>query len=105
MAACLHRSRNGPTMFSPDLLRGLVAVVDCGGFTRAAERLGTSQGAMSVKLRRLEAQTGRQLLRRSTRGVPVPTPDGELLLGYAREVLQLLDEAQNRFAGPALRGA
>jgi len=34
----------------------------------------------------------------------VPTPDGELLLGYARTIMSLEEEVRNRLAAPKLRG-
>lgn len=41
-------------MFDPVLLRSFVAVVDCGNFTRAAERLHLTQSTVSQQIRRLE---------------------------------------------------
>ena len=73
-------------MFDTVLLRSFVAVVQEGGFTLAAARLNLTQSAVSAHLRRLEKQTGRDLLARTTRSVTL-TADGELLLGYARAIL------------------
>ena len=42
------------TLFDPVLLRSFVAVVDCGNFTRAAERLHLTQSTVSQQIRRLE---------------------------------------------------
>lgn len=69
--------------FDLDLLRMFVAICDTGGFTRAAERLHYTQSAVSLQLKRLEEMVGKRLLERHTRKVAV-TPDGEILLGYAR---------------------
>jgi DNA-binding transcriptional LysR family regulator len=67
-------------------LEYLVAVVDDGGFTRAAQRLHVAQPGVSAQIRRLEAELGQELLDRSTRGVR-PTAAGEAVLPYARAAL------------------
>lgn len=75
-----------------DVLRTLVTGFDLGSFARAAERLGRSQSAISTQLRRLEAQIGQPLVQKAGRGLK-PTLAGENLLGYARRILELNDEA------------
>lgn len=75
------------------LLRSFVAVADCGNFTRAAERLHLTQSTVSQQVRRLEDTLGCRLLDRSVRRVLV-TAEGERLLGYARRILALHDEAE-----------
>ena len=83
----------GHLMFDTVLLRSFVAVVQEGGFTHAAARLNLTQSAVSAHLRRLEKQIGRDLLVRTTRSVTL-TVDGELLLGYARAILALNQDAR-----------
>jgi len=68
-------------------LEYLVAVVDDGGFTRAAERLHVAQPGVSAQIRRLEAELGQELLERSSRGVR-PTAAGAAVLPYARAALE-----------------
>jgi DNA-binding transcriptional LysR family regulator len=68
-------------------LEYLVAVVDDGGFTRAAERLHVAQPGVSAQVRRLEAELGQELLDRRSRGVR-PTAAGEAVLPYARAALE-----------------
>ncbi|ELQ10108.1 LysR family transcriptional regulator [Pseudomonas syringae BRIP39023] len=75
-----------------DCLAAFVAVIDCGGFTNAGERIGKTQAAVSLMLGRLEARVGRKLLERSRRGVTL-TEHGERLIGYARRIQMLEDEA------------
>lgn len=86
-----------------DALRSLVAVADTGGFTAAGELLGRTQSAISIKIKKLEDSLGTRLFDRTSRSL-TPTSDGELLLGYARRLLDLNDEAVLRFAEPEAEG-
>jgi len=90
-------------MLDFELLRAFVAVVDCGGFHRAAERLNLTQSTISQQIKRLELETKRPLFRRTTRSVAL-TDDGEMLLGDARRLLQLEEAARLRMAAPRLSG-
>ncbi len=85
------------------LLRSFITVMEAGGFTRAGERLGLSQPAISLQMKRLEESVGRVLIERESRGLRV-TPDGEILLGYAREMLRLNDEARGRLSDRDVEG-
>jgi LysR family transcriptional regulator, chromosome initiation inhibitor len=70
--------------FDPAGLECLAAIVEEGGFDRAAQRLNITQSAVSQRLRTLEAQVGTVLVVR-TRPVR-PTPAGQLLLKHTRQV-------------------
>lgn len=71
------------TPFSPDLLECLAAVIEEGGFERAAKRLSITQSAVSQRLHSLETQAGTVLI---VRGRPLrPTPAGRLLLRHAMQ--------------------
>lgn len=85
------------------ILRTLVAADHLGGFARAADRVGRTQSAVSLQLRRLEAQLGRKLFVKSGRGL-VPTEAGEVLLAYAQRLLVLNDEALAAVRGQGLSG-
>jgi DNA-binding transcriptional LysR family regulator len=61
-------------------------------FSRAARKLRRTQPAVSQAIRRLEDNSGEQLIDRSSRDGTL-TDAGELLLDYADRVLRLLDEA------------
>ncbi len=75
-----------------DLMRSFLAVADTGSVTAAADRVGRTQSAVSMQIRRLEDSLGQPLFHRLPRGVTL-TPRGEQLLPYARRVTSLLDEA------------
>jgi DNA-binding transcriptional LysR family regulator len=77
-------------------LRSFVAVAENGGFMRAAAVLHLSQAAVSQHVRRLESAVGHPLVERSGRGSKF-TKDGEQLLGYARRILALHDDALHSF--------
>ena len=67
-------------------LRYFLAVIDHGGFTRAATYLGRTQQAISKSLRQLEAELGVRLLDRES-SVPRPTAFGHELARFARQVI------------------
>ena len=85
------------------LLRTFVAIVDDGGFGRAARRLNCTQSTASLHVRRLEEAAGARLIDRGPRRLRV-TPAGETLLGYARRLLALHDEARAHMTAPRLSG-
>lgn len=74
-------------------LRTLDAIARHGSFTRAAEELHLAQSALSQQVRRLEAELGVDLLRRTSRTVAV-TDAGQVVLDYARRVLSEVDGLQ-----------
>jgi DNA-binding transcriptional LysR family regulator len=78
--------------FDLDVLRTLVFAVDLGGFSRAAARVGRTQSAVSLQMRRLEELAGERLFEKAGRSFAVTTA-GERMLGYARRLLALNDEA------------
>ncbi|ANS70535.1 transcriptional regulator, LysR family [Streptomyces lincolnensis] len=73
-------------------LEAFLAVVDVGSFTRAAARLGVSQPAVTNRVRGLEQSLGTELLRRLPHGV-TPTPAGDELVPYARDIVALTTRA------------
>lgn len=87
-------------MFDSRLLRAFITIVDAGSFTTAAERLHLTQSTISQQLARLEDTFGQQLVDRSARPIGT-TAAGERLLGYARRLLQLEQEAQAAVCDPA----
>lgn len=91
--------------FDPDALECLAAIVEEGGFERAAQRLSITQSAVSQRLRALESQVGTVLVVRSR---PLrTTPAGQLLLKHAKMMRLLradLDRDLQDLA-PGLAGA
>lgn len=87
-----------------DLLRAFVTVAETGSFTRTGQELGRTQSAVSMQIKRLEEQLGSCLLDRAGRAAVV-TPEGRILFGYAKRLLQLNDEAMARLLRPEVDGA
>ncbi len=83
------------------LLKTFVAVVDTGSLTSAGKRVGRSQPAITHQIKRLETALGRTLFADNKRSL---TKDGELLLAYARKLINLNEEARSRFSTPSLAG-
>lgn len=85
-------------MFDIVLLRTFEAVAGLSSFTKAGQQLNLTQSAVSAHIRRLEEQTGAALFERSTRTVAL-TPQGQALLGYAKAILRLSEEARTLMKG------
>jgi LysR family transcriptional regulator, chromosome initiation inhibitor len=71
-------------MIEAKLLETLAAVLDEGGFERAARRLNLTQSAVSQRIRQLEKTVGQPVLTRTH--PPRPTGPGRALLRHARRV-------------------
>lgn len=92
-----------PATLDPELLRTFVAFADTGSFTRAARLVDRTQSAVSMQMKRLEEIVGRPLFDREGRQLAL-SHDGRQLVGYARRMLMLHDEALARFQEPDLTG-
>ncbi len=73
-------------------LRAFVAVIEQGGFTRAADALGITQPTVSTLVASLEKRMGTPLLERARSGAQ-PTEAGAALLPYARRILATAEQA------------
>lgn len=89
----------------------LVALADCRSFSRAAERIGVSQPALSAQIRTLEEQLGVRLVERRATGAEL-TPLGRECLSFAEAALQasraflsFSTRAQQRLTGRTRLGA
>ena len=75
-----------------EAVQAFVLAADLKSFTRAAEVLDTTQSAVSLKIKRLEAGLGRRLLERTPRQVQL-SPDGSAFLGAARSLIAAHQDA------------
>ncbi len=73
-------------------LRGLVTLSETRSFTQAAEQLYRTQPALSLQIKRLEERLGTPLVHRNGRSISM-TEAGEVLVNYARKILELNEEA------------
>ena len=76
-----------------DQALAFLAVVEAGGFTAAAARLGMSKAFVSKQVGALEGALGVRLLHRTTRRVAL-TDAGRLYLDYARQARELLGDGE-----------
>ncbi len=88
---------------SPELLKSFLTIADEGSFQRAANRIGRTQSAVSMQIKRLEDMLGHKLFTRERPNVRL-TPKGETLLSYARRFLELQDEVWDVLAEPKAEG-
>ncbi|MEW6121221.1 MAG: LysR family transcriptional regulator [Pseudomonadota bacterium] len=85
-----------------DAVRAFIAIAELGSFTRAAEAMGTTQAAVSLKLKRLEERLGCRLMERTPRHVQL-SARGDTFLDHARNLLAAHDRALAAFAQPRRR--
>lgn len=87
-------------------VRSFLAVVDYGGYHRAAEALHLTQPAVSQHVRRLEARVGGPLFERQGRGVQV-SARGDVVAAELRGLLRVHDRAVAHLSGdrPFVLGA
>ncbi|MDR9433626.1 MAG: LysR substrate-binding domain-containing protein [Spiribacter sp.] len=96
-------SPQGLPLLDVEVLRTFVAIAETGSFTRAAQQVFRTPSAVSMQIKRLEEMLGRAMFVREPRQVHL-TPEGETLLGYARQMLELNDEAVGQFLSPQVGG-
>ena len=80
-----------------DAIQAFIRIAELGSFTRAAEAMRTTQAAVSLKLKRLEARLGCRLIERTPRHVQL-SARGAVFLEHARELLEVHDRALAGFA-------
>ncbi len=90
-------------MLDPELLRSFVAIAETGSFTTAAARVFRTPSAVSMQIKRLEETLGVSVFARDARNVSL-TPDGDVLLGYARRLIALNRETVSRFVTSEVSG-
>lgn len=80
-----------------EAVQAFVLVADLASFTRAAEAMGSTQSAVSLKIRRLETGLGRRLLERTPRLVRL-SAEGAAFLASARNLVAAHQSAVGAFA-------
>lgn len=83
-------------------LQCFLAVSDSGSFTKAAERVGRTQSAMSQQIAKLENLVGKPLFNRG-KALSLTT-EGEIFLAYAKQIYLLHRESLDQFKEPELHG-
>lgn len=83
-------------------LNCFIAVAETKSFTRAATKITRTQSAISQQITKLEKQIGKPLFERGK--TIILTSEGEILLNYAKKIIQLNHEAIDRFKQPELEG-
>lgn len=100
----MSQSLNRPLpILELDVLRTFVAIAETGSFSSAANAVHRTPSAVSMQIKKLEDMLGRPLFVRESRHVGV-TPDGEVLLSYARRLLAINREAVSKFVVPDISG-
>ena len=89
--------------FDTSLLESFISVAETGSFSRAGEIVGRTQSALSLQIKKLEVGLGCPLFDRSARRVKL-TEQGEIFIGYAKNILQLQWEAYSRLKEPDVEG-
>jgi DNA-binding transcriptional LysR family regulator len=89
-----------------EIVRTVIAIAETGSLSKAGERLGLSQPAISSQIRRLQSLIGGSLFVKGANGTTT-TELGKLALQQARKILeandQLLRLGGNNFGPPPLR--
>lgn len=87
-----------------ELLRSFIAIAEEKSFTRAADRVGRTQSAISLQMQRLEGVLGQVVIVRGKGGNVELNEQGRHLLERARELLALNDDIMRSMRATPLRG-
>lgn len=93
----------GLPLLELDVLKTFAAGIDVGSFARAAEKIGRSQSAVSLQMKKLEEQLNTALFERQGRSLAL-TAAGKTLYDYAKRMLELNEEAVGAVRGIAVDG-
>src|ERR1700678_3061301 len=74
-----------------EIIRSIVIIAETGSFSKAGEKLGLSQPAISAQVKRLQVLVGGAVFERGAGGVSF-TPKGKLVLNQARKLLEANDQ-------------
>jgi DNA-binding transcriptional LysR family regulator len=90
MEKIVHR-RHHQTNIPTEIIRTLSVIAETGSFSKAGEKLGLSQPAISAQVKRLQTLVGGAVFDRVAGGVSL-TPRGQTVLAYARKILEANDQ-------------
>lgn len=90
-------------MLDPVLLRTFLVVAQGNSFSETSRLLSLRQSTVSDHVRRLEQHLGRRLFVRDTHTVAL-TPEGEALIGYASQIMETAERAEQYLSGARRRG-
>ena len=82
------------------LAKTFLEVLTAGNFQSAAQRLFVTQSAVSLRIKKLEEELGREVFTRN-KGGAILTPAGEQFERFARSMVKLWEEASYQVAVPA----
>ncbi|NBO23787.1 MAG: LysR family transcriptional regulator [Chlamydiae bacterium] len=85
------------------LLETFLDLAETKNFTMTAKRLKKSQAAISLQINRLEELLGKFLFDRDNRNVNL-SQDGEVLVSYAKQILNMHQELLYRFSALPIEG-
>lgn len=74
-----------------------LSLVNYKNFTKSAEMLHVAQSTVSARLKSIELELGKTLLRRTNKGVEL-TPSGLIFLPYAKRIVELFAESKKELA-------
>ncbi len=86
------------------LLETFLDLAETKNFTMTAKRLKKSQAAISLQINRLEEMLGKFLFDRDNRNVNL-SQDGEILVNYAKQILNMHQELLYRFSALPIEGS
>jgi DNA-binding transcriptional LysR family regulator len=87
----MHRRYDGINI-PIEIIRTLVTIADLGSYSKAGEKLGLSQPAISAQVKRAQVLVGGAIFDRRAPGGVVPTALGRLVLNHARTMLAANDQ-------------
>lgn len=93
----------GTPLIETDLYRTFLLIAETGSFSKTSEIIGRTPSAVSMQIKKLEQLLGVAVFARESRSIRM-TAEGEALLGYARRILLLNEEAVTMFRSPEIEG-
>jgi DNA-binding transcriptional LysR family regulator len=85
------------------VLRSFHALAETKNFRKTASKINLTQAALSLQIQKLENDLKTKLFNRDAKKISL-TPQGEIFLGYTSQILELYQEAKNRFLEPMVHG-